>query len=114
MVPVGEVSAQHRRATARSDPVRPEVPGAARGAEVRESAMNVVVEFSRTDPQASGSELQLRDVRAQLAAGADLGYLRRWASELSATELLGKLPCLEKPRREHEPQVARRRGLGGA
>jgi hypothetical protein len=26
----------------------------------------------------SGSELQLRDVRALLAGGADLGYLRRW------------------------------------
>jgi hypothetical protein len=39
--------------------------------------MNLVVEFSGTDPQASGSELQLRDVRALLAAGADLGYLRR-------------------------------------
>ncbi len=39
--------------------------------------MNLVVEFSGTDLQASGSELQLRDVRALLAAGADLGYLRR-------------------------------------
>jgi len=55
------------------------------------SAMNLVVEFSGTDAQASGSELQLRDVRALLAAGADLGYLRRWAAELSATELLEKL-----------------------
>ena len=44
--------------------------------------------------QASGSELQLRDVRALLAGGADLGYLRRWVAELSATELLEK--CLDE------------------
>lgn len=34
------------------------------------------------------SELQLRDVRALLATGADVAYLRRWAAELSVTELL--------------------------
>jgi len=56
---------------------------------MRESATNLAVEFSGTDPQASGSELQLRDLRALLAAGADLGYLRRWAAEPSATEPLG-------------------------
>jgi len=36
----------------------------------------------------SGSELQLRDVRALLAAGADRPYLARWASDLSVSELL--------------------------
>lgn len=34
------------------------------------------------------SELQLRDVRALLATGPDVEYLRRWAAELSVTELL--------------------------
>jgi len=38
----------------------------------------------------SGSELQLRDVRALLAGGADLGYLRRWAADLGVTGLLEK------------------------
>jgi len=40
--------------------------------------------------QPSESELQLRDVRALLAGGADLGYLRRWAAELGVTGLLEK------------------------
>ena len=57
---------------------------------MRKSATNLAVEFSGTDPQASGSELLLRDVRAQLAAGADLGYLRRWAAELNVADLLEK------------------------
>jgi hypothetical protein len=38
----------------------------------------------------SGSEMQLRDVQALLAGGADRQYLERWARELSVTELLGK------------------------
>lgn len=38
----------------------------------------------------SGSELQLRDVQALLAGGADRQYLERWAGELSVTELLRK------------------------
>lgn len=38
----------------------------------------------------SGSELQLRDVQALLAGGADRKYLERWAAELSVTELLWK------------------------
>jgi hypothetical protein len=41
----------------------------------------------------SGSELQLRDVRALLAGGPDLGYLRRWAADLGVAGLLEK--CLE-------------------
>jgi hypothetical protein len=40
--------------------------------------------------QPSGSELQLRDVSALLAGGADLGYLRRWAAELDVAALLEK------------------------
>ncbi len=36
----------------------------------------------------SNSELQLRDVRALLAGGADRTYLRRWATKLSVGELL--------------------------
>ena len=36
----------------------------------------------------SMSELQLRDVRALLATGADTAYLRRWAAELSVADLL--------------------------
>ncbi len=42
----------------------------------------------------SGSELQLRDVRALLAGGADLGYLRRWAADLGVAGLLEK--CLDE------------------
>jgi|SRR5258706_6656108 hypothetical protein len=42
----------------------------------------------------SGSELQLRDVRALLAGGADLGYLRRWATDLGVADLLEK--CLDE------------------
>ena len=38
----------------------------------------------------SGSELQLRDVRALLAGGTDLGYLRRWAADLGVAGLLEK------------------------
>ena len=38
----------------------------------------------------SGSEMQLRDVQALLAGGADRTYLERWAEELSITELLRK------------------------
>ena len=38
----------------------------------------------------SGSEMQLRDVQALLARGADRTYLERWAEELSITELLRK------------------------
>lgn len=38
----------------------------------------------------SGSEMQLRDVQALLAGGADRKYLERWAEELSVTELLRK------------------------
>jgi hypothetical protein len=34
--------------------------------------------------------MQLRDVQALLAGGADRPYLERWARELSVTELLGK------------------------
>ena len=34
------------------------------------------------------SELQLRDVRALLAGGADETYLQRWATELSVKDLL--------------------------
>jgi hypothetical protein len=41
----------------------------------------------------SGSELQLRDVRALLAGGADVGYLRRWGADLGVAGLLEK--CLE-------------------
>jgi hypothetical protein len=36
----------------------------------------------------SASELQLRDVRALLAGGADQTYLDRWAAELSVADLL--------------------------
>ena len=39
----------------------------------------------------TGSELQLRDVRALLATGADVDYLRRWAPELSVSGLLEEL-----------------------
>lgn len=39
----------------------------------------------------SGSELQLRDARALLAAGADAEYLRRWAGELGVADLLDRL-----------------------
>jgi hypothetical protein len=42
----------------------------------------------------SGSELQLRDVRAPLAGGADLGYLRRWAADLGVAGMLEK--CLDE------------------
>jgi len=42
----------------------------------------------------SGSELQLRDVRALLAGGADLGYLRRWATDLGVAGMLEK--CLDE------------------
>jgi hypothetical protein len=38
----------------------------------------------------SGSEMQLRDVRALLVGGADRKYLERWAGELSVTDLLRK------------------------
>ena len=38
----------------------------------------------------SGSEMQLRDVQALLAGGADRQYLERWAGELSVTEMLRK------------------------
>jgi hypothetical protein len=38
----------------------------------------------------SGSELQMRDVQALLASGADRQYLERWAKELSVEELLRK------------------------
>lgn len=41
----------------------------------------------------SESELQLRDVRALLAGGADRRYLERWAEELSVTDLLRE--CLD-------------------
>ena len=42
----------------------------------------------------SGSELQLRDVGALLAGGADLGYLRRWAAGLGVAGMLEK--CLDE------------------
>src|SRR3990172_10385209 len=42
----------------------------------------------------SGSELQLRDVRALLAGGADLDYLRRWAGDLGVADPLRK--CLDE------------------
>src|SRR6266705_1014753 len=42
----------------------------------------------------SASELQLRDVRALLAGGADLGYLRRWAADLGVAYVLEK--CLDE------------------
>jgi len=38
----------------------------------------------------SGSELQLRDVRALLAGEVDRTYLERWAKDLSVTQLLQK------------------------
>jgi hypothetical protein len=38
----------------------------------------------------SGSEMQMRDVRALLASGVDRPYLERWAKELSVVELLRK------------------------
>lgn len=41
----------------------------------------------------SGSEMQMRDVRALLASGVDRPYLERWAKELSVAELLRK--CLD-------------------
>ncbi len=44
--------------------------------------------------ESSGSELQLRDVRALLAGGADLGYLRRWAGDLGVADALEK--CLDE------------------
>jgi predicted nucleotidyltransferase len=37
------------------------------------------------------SELQLRDVRALLETGADVDYLRRWAPDLSVSDLLEEL-----------------------
>jgi hypothetical protein len=37
------------------------------------------------------SELQLRDVRALLATGVDVDYLRRWAPELAVSGLLEEL-----------------------
>lgn len=37
------------------------------------------------------SELQLRDVRALLETGADADYLRRWAGDLSVSNLLEEL-----------------------
>ena len=40
------------------------------------------------------SELQLGDVRALLAGGADLGYLRRWAADLGVAGMLEK--CLDE------------------
>ena len=46
----------------------------------------------------SGSELQLRDVHALLAGGADLGYLRRWAAGLGVAGMLEK--CLDE---RHDP-----------
>jgi hypothetical protein len=39
----------------------------------------------------SGSELQMRDVRALLATGADRQYLRRWAGELGIDQALNEL-----------------------
>jgi len=36
----------------------------------------------------SASELQLRDVRALLASGADAAYLRQWAAPLGVADLL--------------------------
>jgi hypothetical protein len=36
----------------------------------------------------SASELQLRDVRALLASGADEAYLRQWAAPLGVADLL--------------------------
>jgi hypothetical protein len=38
------------------------------------------------------SELQLRDVRALLASGADEAYLRHWAPSLGVADLLDR--CL--------------------
>jgi hypothetical protein len=38
----------------------------------------------------SSSEVQMRDVQALLASGADRQYLERWAKELSVEELLRK------------------------
>jgi len=38
----------------------------------------------------SGSELQLRDVRALLAGDVDRTYLERWSKDLSVTDLLRK------------------------
>jgi hypothetical protein len=42
----------------------------------------------------SGSELQLRDVRALLAGEADRTYLEHWAKELAVTDLLRR--CLDE------------------
>jgi hypothetical protein len=39
----------------------------------------------------SGSEMQMRDVQALLAGGADRTYLERWAKELSVAELLQEM-----------------------
>jgi hypothetical protein len=39
----------------------------------------------------SGSEMQLRDVQALLAGGADRAYLERWAGELSVAESLRRM-----------------------
>ena len=39
----------------------------------------------------SGSELQLRDVRALLDGTADAAYLREWAAKLGVAEMLEKL-----------------------
>lgn len=44
--------------------------------------------------KASGSELQLRDVRALLAGGADEAYLQRWAAGLTVTDSLQT--CLDE------------------
>jgi len=38
----------------------------------------------------SPSEMQMRDVQALLAGGADRTYLEHWTTELSVTELLRK------------------------
>src|SRR5258708_14704529 len=40
----------------------------------------------------SGSELQLRDVRALLAGAADLAYLRLWPADLAVAGLLEQSP----------------------
>jgi hypothetical protein len=39
----------------------------------------------------SGSELQLRDVRALLTDTVDQGYLKRWAKDLGVSDLLDRL-----------------------
>jgi hypothetical protein len=40
----------------------------------------------------SNSELRRRDIRQLLVGSIDLGYIRKWAQQLSVTKLLDELP----------------------